>query len=172
MNTFHSIKEAITFLRDNMKASDVSSSFPNAALFLGGSKDERALAPLLEALRHGSPYIRATAASGLGYLGRSGAVPELIEAFLKDPALYVRCDAALALGRLGAEDSLRHFIRRFPKEHFEVQKRILTAISNIGTAKARRALEAIEEMIGNSDMSDSSKKTLRSLAQQEPKVVA
>src|SRR5437870_3661188 len=103
METFHGINEAIAFLRENMHISDVSANFPNAALFLGRSRDERALAPLLEALTSGSPYMRAAAASGLGFLGRPEAIPHLTNAFLKDPGLYVRSDAALALGRLGSE---------------------------------------------------------------------
>ncbi|MDQ6693861.1 MAG: HEAT repeat domain-containing protein [Chloroflexota bacterium] len=172
METFHSIDEAIAFLRENMHISEVSADFPDAARFLGLSKDEIALAPLLEALSRGSSYMRAAAANGLGFLGRHEAIPALIKAFLEDPGLYVRSDAALALGRLGSDESLQHFIRRFPQEYFEVQKRILMAISSINTNKAGMALEAIEEMIPRLDMSESARETLRAIAQQKPRLVA
>ncbi len=172
MQTFHSIDEAISFLHGNLHITDVGADFPNAALFLGRSEDERALAPLLETLTKGSSYMRATAASGLGFLGRREAIPALTKAFLEDPGTYVRADAALALGRLGYEESLEHFVRRFPDERFEVQKRIIMAISQMGTDKAGLALDAVEHMIAELSLSESGKGTLRSIAEQKPSAVA
>jgi HEAT repeat protein len=172
MASFHNIEEAAEFLRSNMKASNVRADFPDAARYLGESGDARALEPLLEALREGSSYIRATAASGLGLLGVSAAIPHLIHTFLTDPALYVRCDAALALGRLKAEESLSLFLKRFSDEDFEVQKRIVMAISMMGTRKARKALEGIQHILEAAELPDGKRSFLRSLAEPGPKAVA
>src|SRR5438552_9741978 len=143
MASFHNVQEAAEFLRNNMKVNSAVADFPNAAEYLGKSGDARALEPLLEALQGGGSYIRASAALGLGFLGASAAIPHLMDTFLTDPGVYVRCDAALALGRLKAEESLTVFLKRFSDEDFEVQKRIVMAISTMGTRKSRKALERI-----------------------------
>jgi HEAT repeat protein len=147
MVAFTNLEQAVKFLHENLQPIDPTSDFPDAAGYLGKTGDERALAPLLEALKFGNAYIRAVASSGLGYFGRQEAVPHLIEAFTNDPGVYVRCDAALALGRLGSEESLPVLLARFPIDDFEVQKRIVMAIGEIGTEAAREALVTIKSFL-------------------------
>jgi HEAT repeat protein len=99
--------------------------------------------------------MRAAAAYGLGELGRSEAIPPLVVAFTSDPGLYVRCDAALALGSIGSDEAIPVLLGRFLGEEFEVQKRIVMALSKIGTKKARNALAEIKNTVGQLDSSKS-----------------
>ena len=163
---FTNVDEAIEFLSANLQPSNPTAAYPDAAQYLGRSGDGRALDPLVQALNEGNSYIRATAALGLGELGRREGVPYLMEAFLHDPGLYVRCDAALALGKLGSEESLSVFLERFLSEEFEVQKRIVLAISQIGSEKARGALRSISSLLETLDASQGEKEFLTYLVSQ------
>ena len=79
---------------------------------LGRIQDERALTPLLGALKDENDSVREHAAIGLGYLKNTKALYPLINA-LRDKETRVRSAAAVALGRmgevLGREDDERAF---------------------------------------------------------------
>src|SRR5687767_523620 len=154
MSTFANVEEAIAFLRKDSHPDRVRADYPNAAYYLGESGDERALQPLLEALTHHNPWIRATAATGLGFLGKKEAISHLVEAFSHDPGIYVRCDGALALGDLGAEESIPIMLERFQKEEFEVQKRIIWALGTMNTQQAKDALAQVRVLLMSLDAAD------------------
>ncbi len=86
-----------------------------ATLFaLGNSGDERALDPLLAALRDSDAEIAGAAASGLGFFGDSKAEPALIDALDRDSS-WVQVHAARALGKMGgaaARGALEQFVKR------------------------------------------------------------
>jgi HEAT repeat protein len=67
---------------------------------LGGSHDERALAPLIRALASDDDTTRENAATALGLLGRADAIEPLVSA-LADPDAHVRRETVIALGELG-----------------------------------------------------------------------
>jgi epoxyqueuosine reductase len=74
----------------------------NAAVALGNSGDQRAVAPLVRALeRDARPLVRAHAAWGLGRLGGAAARSALTAAQVSDSDPEVREEAALALVALG-----------------------------------------------------------------------
>lgn len=65
---------------------------------------------LHRALRHADPEIRAAAARGLGWLGRTNDLP-FLEGALADPHPEVRAAAVRALGDHGAEAAMQRLIR-------------------------------------------------------------
>ena len=67
---------------------------------LGGSHDDRALAPLLRSLASDDELTRAHAAEGLRLLGRAEAVMPLV-ATLDDPYSHARRESVIALGAIG-----------------------------------------------------------------------
>lgn len=71
-----------------------------AARVLASIKDTRALEPLIEALLHRDPGVRANSAAALGELRDPAAVEPLIRA-TRDPDDVVRAEAGSALDRLG-----------------------------------------------------------------------
>jgi HEAT repeat protein len=71
-----------------------------AAAVLARVKDTRALEPLMEALLHRDPRVRAESAAALGELRDPAAVEALIHA-TRDPDHRVRANAGSALDRLG-----------------------------------------------------------------------
>jgi HEAT repeat protein len=71
-----------------------------AAAVLARLKDTRTLEPLMEALLHRDPRVRAESATALGELRDPAAVEHLIQA-TRDPDHRVRAQAGWALDRLG-----------------------------------------------------------------------
>jgi HEAT repeat protein len=71
-----------------------------AASVLGRIADTRALDPLMEALRHRAPRVRAESAAALGKLRDPAAVEPLLRA-TRDPDPNVRAQAGGALDRIG-----------------------------------------------------------------------
>ena len=71
-----------------------------AASVLARLKDTRALDPLVSALEHRDPRVRATSASALGELRDPAAVDALMRA-TRDPDYQVRSHAGWALDRIG-----------------------------------------------------------------------
>ncbi|HEX8597163.1 MAG TPA: HEAT repeat domain-containing protein [Chloroflexia bacterium] len=167
---FASVDDAIHFLMENLHLDGVPLQFPDVAQYLGKSGDVRALQPLLRALKEGGSYIRASAALGLGYLGKPEAATDLAEAFTHDRALYVRCDAALALGRLNTQDYLPLLIGRFTSENFEVRKRIAMAVARMTGGKALEAQSTLQEMLSTVEMDDLERTFLQSLLEAKGKV--
>jgi HEAT repeat protein len=72
-----------------------------ACWLLGVLGDERALGPLIAALRELDPSLRAESARALGALGSPQAVPGLIAALQTDADTDTRAAAAYALGLIG-----------------------------------------------------------------------
>ena len=166
MQDFATVDDAIVYLKAHMHEDWGKASSPGAAGHLGKSGDDRAFLPLMEALRSGGAYYRATAAMGLGYLGNTNAIPVLIQAFVNDPEVYVRCDAALALGRLQAKESLPILLDRFSIEEFEVRKRIVMAVAKFDQVRGEQALVAIENMLNSTTSTNTSKEFLLYLVEQ------
>jgi HEAT repeat protein len=71
-----------------------------AASVLGRTADTRAMDPLMEALRHREPRVRAASAAALGKLRDPAAVEPLLRA-TRDPDPNVRAQAGGALDRIG-----------------------------------------------------------------------
>jgi HEAT repeat protein len=71
-----------------------------AASVLGQIQDARAMGPLVDALRHPDPRVRAEAAAALGTLHDTAAVEPLLHA-TRDPDFDVRASAGAALDQLG-----------------------------------------------------------------------
>jgi HEAT repeat protein len=71
-----------------------------AASVLGRIKDTRAMQPLVEALEHRDPRVRAESAAALGELRDPAAVEPLLHA-TRDPEHLVRAQAGWALDRIG-----------------------------------------------------------------------
>lgn len=100
---------------------------------------EKALAPLIEALRHDSPLVRANAAQGLEMLARDGAERALsaLEEMLSDPVREVRVASEKAIKEIikAREHPIPTFMpkieiegfyeRVIPKEEFEGKKDLL-----------------------------------------------
>lgn len=81
-----------------------------AARWLGRFGGSEALSPLLDALGHRAPRVRAAALLALGELGDREAMPAVAERLAEDVSGMVREAAAQALGRLGgaaAEQALQ-----------------------------------------------------------------
>jgi len=76
-----------------------------AAEKLGHSGDQRAIGPLIEALKDEASWVRAAAAEALEDLGSQAAVGPLIVA-LKDDDSETSTTAAAALGRLGSPEAV------------------------------------------------------------------
>ncbi len=76
---------------------------------LGNCQDQRALVPLVDALKTDIPAVRLWAASSLGQMAKVGyatvvgAVPPVIERLRQDPVEAVRSNCAWALGQLCRE---------------------------------------------------------------------
>ncbi|MGB3190337.1 HEAT repeat domain-containing protein [Lyngbya sp. PCC 8106] len=76
---------------------------------LGNCRDQRALTPLVDALKTDIPAVRLWAASSLGQMAKVGydvvvrAVPPVIEGLIHDEVAAVRSNCAWALGQLCRE---------------------------------------------------------------------
>jgi HEAT repeat protein len=110
-----------------------------AAEALGNIGDDRAVRPLMDALKRGAEYpeVRSRAAEALGQLKATEAVEPLTES-LTGMVWNVRYQAVIALGRIGdpaARDAVEQVVRYDP--NFSVR------------AVAREALQELEEIAGN-----------------------
>lgn len=103
----------------------------NAASALGDLGDERAVEPLIEALKDEDKYVRKSAAEASGKLGDERLVEPLIEA-LNDEDWFVQEKAAAALGKMGdtrAIGPLARLIESLEHERFrETARAALNAI--------------------------------------------
>jgi HEAT repeat protein len=86
----------------------------DAARALGETGDQRAVSPLIDALKDADSGIRVAAADALGIIGDANAVDPLIAA-LKDLAWDVRVNAVRALGEIG-EPAVDPLIRTLKDE--------------------------------------------------------
>jgi len=73
-----------------------------AALRLGQAKDQKAIVPLIQAVKNEEQWVvRQNAIKSLSNLGARRAVPTIIQALESDKNIFVRASAAEALGKLG-----------------------------------------------------------------------
>ena len=121
----------IKALRD--EDSDAQSA---AAYVLGEIGDERAVEPLIYALKKDkSKQVRANAAAALGKIGDKRAVQPLIDA-LSDEKNWVRRNAVHALGEIGDKRAVEPLIDALKDEIKWVEERaVQTALENIEKAK-------------------------------------
>ncbi|MEW6035214.1 MAG: HEAT repeat domain-containing protein [Candidatus Micrarchaeota archaeon] len=68
------------------------------AILAVASAGKEAVQPLLQALKHPVPYVRASAAKALGKIGAPEAIGALSDALMHDEVV-VKCPAAIALGK-------------------------------------------------------------------------
>ena len=110
---------------------------------LGSSGDTRALAPLLDLLtKDRSAQTRAAAATALGVLGRSEALPAL-ETALLDKAGTVSTEAAWALGHIGDARAVPALSRVLAGPNLKLKFPAAFALAEIGDRKAAPALEPL-----------------------------
>jgi hypothetical protein len=131
MPTFEEFVETLA----DEKASSYSQQ--RAVTGLGRLGDERAIEPLVSALKNEDRYVRREAAKALGESGFPAAVEPLIEA-LGDSEEYVRRNAITALGALGDERAV------------EPLKQVLEDKSYFTRSEAEKSLRAIEERLEES----------------------
>ena len=122
-----------------------------AANHLGYSGDERAIEPLIEALKNNSFYksVRSEAADALGILsnelGDKRAVVPLIEALKDDDRRYTRCgsvrsSAASSLGKIGDERAVEPLIEALKDDDEYVA---IFAADSLGKIGDERAVEPL-----------------------------
>ena len=104
-----------------------------AALALGSSKDERAVAPLEQSLTDSNNNVREASALALGVIGDPQAVDALILA-LEDKDLQVRGFAAVALGSIGDEKAKEPLLKAVDANanNSDVQAAAELALESIG----------------------------------------
>ncbi len=110
----------------------------NAAYALGkiGSKSEKAIPSLINALKDKNSFVRGSAASALGKIGSKSekAIPSLINA-LEDEASDVRHRAADALGNIGSESekAISALIKALEDRDSNMRRRVASALGEIGS---------------------------------------
>jgi len=117
-----------------------------------GQMGKPALRPLLRALKHQDPTVRARAASAIGYIALGGAnvkgaVKPLTKA-LKDTSAEVRAEAASALRYMGEKGTQDPLIVALQDEDVFVRADAATALREIGDA---RAVEPLIEALKDKD---------------------
>ncbi|HJP19918.1 MAG TPA: HEAT repeat domain-containing protein [Alphaproteobacteria bacterium] len=109
---------------------------------LGYSDSDQSSAYLLKtALADRDFRIRSVTARSLGVLGRTAAVPALIDR-LGDKVAEVRWQAALVLGRLGDVRAAEALIAALEDGHPEVRRQAALALGYLGAKNAVQALRA------------------------------
>jgi len=98
---------------------------------LRGIGDERAVEPLIQALKDENWSVRVEAANALGTIGDKKAVEPLIQA-LKDENWSVRAEAANALGMIGDEKAVEPLIQVLQDKNEDARKAAKESIEKIG----------------------------------------
>jgi HEAT repeat protein len=122
-----------------------------AAVLLGRTADEKAVGPLIKALRDENYVVRGAAARALGNLGlpHSLRAIEWIFPLADDEEPFVRKEAQSALARLTSQESLDRIIAGLSHEKPSVRQvavRLLSAVVTLPDARA-----AIATALGDSD---------------------
>lgn len=127
---------------------------------LGNSRDRRALAPLLNALKTDISAVRLWAASSLGQMAQVGydciiaAVPPLIEGLRRDPMPAVRSNCAWALGQLCRElpsnivyaNALDALIEAFAEdEDMGVREDAKSSVLRVGDTRGLQIIQELEQ---------------------------
>jgi HEAT repeat protein len=107
---------------------------------LGEVGSQRAIATLLNALKHGEPEVRWRAAATLGKNRVLEAVPALIETLKNDKDGYVRGKAAAALGNIGSESAVSALVEGIFDEDLYTSAQTVEALGKIGTELAVKGL--------------------------------
>jgi len=127
---------------------------------LGNAIDERALPPLIDALKTDIPAVRLWAASALAQTAQIGydsvirAIPPLIEAMRRDAVAPVRSNCAWSIGQLCRElpsnvvyhTAVDALIETFAEDDdLGVREDARTAILKIGDTRGLQTIEEIEQ---------------------------
>ncbi|MGB2727119.1 MAG: HEAT repeat domain-containing protein [Halobacteriota archaeon] len=107
----------------------------DAAEVLGEIGDERAVEPLINALRDADYTVQRGAAEALGKIGDKKAVEPLITT-LKTEDEYLRERAAEALGEIGDKKAVEPLINALKDEDESVRSSATEALGQIGDARA------------------------------------
>jgi len=125
-----------------------------AAFGLKKVGDERAVEPLIKALRYKSWHqeytilttVRENAAEALGVIGDEDAVHPLIEALETDPDEEVRWKSAWALGEIGSHQATEVLIRSLKDNSWTVRRHAANSLGMIGDENAVPSLmNALED---------------------------
>ena len=108
---------------------------------LGQLGGDRALEPLIRALKHDHATVRDTAAQALGDMGDPRAVDPLIEV-LQTGRGMLRATAAESLGKLGDGRAVEALIRALDDERADVRFAAAGALGQLGDARAVNPLIA------------------------------
>ena len=109
--------------------------------------DERAVDPLIKALKDGNWAIRLFAARALGKIGGKRTAEPLIRA-LKDRNRFVRRTAAEALGQIGDERAVDPLIKALKDGNQEIREIAAEALGQIGD---ERAVDPLIEALKDGD---------------------
>jgi HEAT repeat protein len=127
---------------------------------LGNTCDERALEPLVDALKTDIPAVRLWAASALAQMAQVGyesvikAIPPLIEAMRRDGVAAVRSNCAWSIGQLCRElpsnvvyhTAVDALIETFAEDDdLGVREDARTAILKVGDTRGLQTIEEIEQ---------------------------
>lgn len=126
------IDQRVQRLLDNLKGQDRTSRV-DAAWFLGKTKSENAIEPLIAVLQDEDVEVRKGATHSLGQIGSEIAVKQVARN-LQDEDVHVRWEAALSLERIGsaiAIDSLLHALKTEDDHH--VRQVIISALGAVGS---------------------------------------
>ena len=121
------VMKALGQLRDGQSAPVILSALDNdnqlvwqAASDALNELDEKAVNPLIEALSHEKPRVRAKAALALGKIGDARAV-EALSVLFHDEDSDVRTEAATALGTIGNGKAIQHLTKAVHDKNAEVR---------------------------------------------------
>lgn len=106
-----------------------------AARWLGRFGGSAALSPLLDALGHRAPQVRAAALLALGELGNREAVPAVAERLAEDASGMVREAAAQALGRLGSLEAEQALQQALADPKAKVRKAAAASLAHLEARK-------------------------------------
>lgn len=127
---------------------------------LGNCRDRRSLTPLAEALKTDISAVRLWAASALaqmaevGYEAVVGAIPNLVEALVRDPVAAVRSNCAWSIGQLCRElpsnvvyaTAVDALIQAFAEdEDLGVREDAKAALLGVGDPRGLQLIETLEQ---------------------------
>jgi HEAT repeat protein len=145
--SLHKLKAVEPLIAVLTNSGEAPGSQRTAAVVLGRIEDERALGPLLDALRNPDAGVRAAAALASGRIGDERALGPLLDA-LKDPNADVRAAAAASLAseRIGDERALGPLLDALKDRDCDVREAAAKSLSLFGwqpVDSSQRAWRAI-----------------------------
>jgi HEAT repeat protein len=114
---------------------------------LGESRSDKAIEPLILALKDSDSNVRKNAVEALGKIGSDKAIEPLILA-LKDSDYHVRRNVVEALGKIGSDKAIEPLILALKDSNDYVRRNVAEALGKIGTDKA---IEFLILALKNSD---------------------